>query len=190
MLFLTGPHGAGKTTVAKILTGYNFSYIDLGGTLRERHKKEDCGIDFESWCKKNENDKGKFFTDDLIVEEIKKMIADISSGPDTPKDIAIVGSRSFNGIQYITQRINSFKGLKNTIIYIDTPPNILIERYCKREGKRLSAPEFGLLLEKDKRLGLPSIEIKADVKITNNGSMEDLRKKIEKIISQDLNCLR
>ena len=46
MIFLTGPHGAGKTAVAKMVARYNFDYVDLGGILREVHQRQNPEISF------------------------------------------------------------------------------------------------------------------------------------------------
>ena len=72
MIFLTGPHGGGKTTTAEILVSYNFDYIDLGPVLRKRHKKENSEISFELWCRVGEDKYGADFTNAIIAEEIIK----------------------------------------------------------------------------------------------------------------------
>ena len=186
MIFLTGHHGAGKTTVAEILTNYNFIYIDLGGILRKKHQEEDPEISFESWCEKNENIKGLSFTDDVIVGAIKNTCQSISLTHNPPRDLVVVGSRSITGIQYIIEKIPSFNGCKNFIVYIDASIDDLMQRYCDREGKRFSLDEFNALLERDVQIGLPSIISCADIRIFNNGSMQKLEEMTEKLIINQL----
>jgi dephospho-CoA kinase len=186
MIFLAGPHGAGKTTVAEILAGHNFIYLDLGGVLRKKHQEENPEISFDMWCKDNEKLSGPSFTDDVIVREIEKIHCDINKGNVLPRDLVIVGSRSLKGIKYIIEKIPNFNGCKNFIVYIDAPAEILIRRYCFRESKQLTLDDFRVLLERDIQIGLPSIVSAADIRIVNSGSMQALENATYKLIINQL----
>lgn len=49
MIFLTGPHGAGKTELGKIITGSSFHYLDLGPIIRNFYSKSTGFLDIEDW---------------------------------------------------------------------------------------------------------------------------------------------
>ena len=136
MIFLAGPHGAGKTTVAEMLSEYDFEYLDLGGILRRKHKAEAEDINFELWCQQKEKIFGPTFTDDIIVEEVKKHKERILSQLNSVQDLIIVGSRSFRGLKYIINKVGLFKNKKNVIIYIDAPISVLQRHYCLKEHKK------------------------------------------------------
>lgn len=189
MIFLTGPHGAGKTTVAEILSNHKFFYLDLGGILRKKHWKEKPEIGFGTWCAENEKKYGTSFTDDIIVCEIKETLKKIRSGIIIAKDLVVVGSRSAKGISYIIERVLPLNGRKNFIIYIDAPENILMQRYCDREDRYLTLKEFKQLLKADIELGLLDIISFADVKMFNTGSIEDLKKSIKDLVFTKLKYL-
>ena len=189
MIFLTGPHAAGKTTSAKILSRYGFVYIELGAILRRVHLKEGEGVDFEKWLQRGEIAFGIHFTDDILVEEIKKKMKRTLYKSAAIQDIVIVGSRSFQGIQYIINKTPIFNKRKNIIIYMDSPVETLKARYSLRTGKQFDSKEFQLLLDKDYEIGLKTIIRHADFKIWNNGSKGDLKRKLKTIIFSDLNYL-
>jgi len=181
MIFLTGPHGAGKTTVAEMLSEYDFEYLDLGGILRRKHKVEAEDINFELWCQQKEKIFGPTFTDDIIVEEVKKHKERILSQLNSVQDLIIVGSRSFRGLKYIINKVGLFKNKKNVIIYIDAPISVLQRHYCLKEHKKISLKRFKELLGKDEKMGISTIIPYADIKILNDGSKKDLRAKVEEI---------
>lgn len=186
MIFLTGPHGAGKTTLSEILSNYNFAYIDLGGILRKKHFIEHPNISFESWRRIGEEKNGTYFTDDIIIEEIKERKKEILSKSDIVQDLVIVGSRSHKGIKYIIDRISRLNDRRNIIIYIDAPIDVLKERCCTRDQRKSTMQEFKELLNKDVRIGIETILPYIDFKISNDGSKEELEEKIKKIVFLDL----
>lgn len=186
MIFLTGPHGAGKTTISEILSNYNFACIDLGGVLRKKHLAEYSDISFESWCKINEEKNGVHFTDNVIVEEVLKIRKEILSEIKITQDLIIVGSRSFRGIKYIIDRVPLLNDHKNIIIYIDAPVDVLKQRCCLRDGKNFTMREFQDLLNKDSRIGIGTILPHIDFKILNNCSKKELEEKIKEVIFFDL----
>lgn len=182
MIFLTGPHGAGKTTVAKILTRHNFNCLELGEILRKRHQAESLKISFQTWCAQNEKSQGVYFTDSVIVGEIRKKCKEALKSKTPFQDLIIVGSRSFRGIQYITKRIPLLNERGNVIIFIDAPLKILKKRYCVREERRLTWNEFRAILNNDTQMGLAGIGSVADIRVLNVGSKRELEARIERII--------
>jgi len=190
MIFLTGPHGAGKTTVGQMLSRYNFDYLDLGVLLRRRHQKENSAISFGEWCSVNEAIYGSSFTDSIILEEILTRLEEFSAGKLRPQDLIIVGSRSLKGIQYIIRRVPLYDGRQNIIIFIDAPFEVLRRRYCARERERITKKEFQEILDRDNRMGLREIMSKANIVITNTGSKKELEKEFNRIAFERLSYSR
>lgn len=187
MLFLTGSHGAGKTTIANMLISCNFGYpIELGGTLRKMHFKIAPELSFGLWCEKGEKMYGKNFTDDILIKEIIKQKEEVVAKKSLFKDLIIVGSRSYGGIEYIINRVPIINNRKNIIIYIDVETDILRQRYNLREKKNLSPQEFELVLDNDRRIGIETIKPHADIIIGNSESEEELKNKVEKLIISKL----
>lgn len=186
MIFLTGPHASGKTMISKMIFLYGFLCIELGTTLRLKHKETDPELNFSSWCQKEEKIHGPNFTDNIIVEKIRQKTKEALSLSNMFQDLVIVGSRSYQGIQYISNRIPSKNNYKNTIIYIDAPLEILKKRYYLREKSEINDTEFDLLLEKDCQIGIKTIVPHADFVIWNNSSEEKIKNTIEKTLFSDL----
>jgi dephospho-CoA kinase len=183
MIFIAGPHGAGKTTIAEMLADYSFDYLDLGGILRGRHQKESPEINFREWCARNEGVFGPCFTDDVLVGEIAKRAASVLTKSSAPRDLVIVGSRSLRGVRYIMGKTPLFNGRRNIIIYVNAPIKILRQRYCAREKVRLTAKEFQVIIDSDNQMGLGEITSFADIKVLNAGSKRNLRAKVKRLIS-------
>jgi len=186
MIFLTGHHAAGKTTVAKALAFYNFTCLELGTILREKWHNEAPEIKFNLWYRSKERTYGQTFTDRVLVKEIKKQIKNVINTTKKPQDLILVGNRSLSGIQYIINKVPLFNNRKNIIIFISAPTKILKKRYCVREKKQISFKNFQLLLKKDRQLGIETIIPYADFKIYNNGSKQQLMKTTKKIIFSKL----
>ena len=173
MIFLTGPHGTGKTNIAQTLNECNFVFIDLGSTLRQEWKREKPEISFDSWA----SDKGQEYIDNFILQKIKKLFAECQTSFKPVQDIVVVGNRSLRGINHIIDNMKSVVK-KNYIFYIDTPKEKLFKQYCSREGNGLGVDEFEAILEKDRQFGIDELSYHSDIKIINDGSLNELLEKM------------
>jgi len=185
MIFIAGPHGAGKTKSAEIMARFGFLCIDLGPTLRKIHSKNDTGLSFEMWLRENERIYGPFFTDELLIAEILRAKEFVERGKDCV-DIAIVGSRSKIGIEKICAVVPNVNNHVNYVIFIDAKFGMLLERYNSREKVGLDSESFSELLKKDLSIGLDSIRGAADFMISNDSDVCSLESKIREIIFQRL----
>lgn len=190
MIFLTGPHCAGKTTIAEILMPYNFNYLDLGPTLRELHQEESNSLSFEEWLSKGEANHGRYFTDDLLVKAIKECREKLLNQPVVTQDLIICGSRSLEGISYLTQRVSRLNDWENTIVWVEAPKPLLWQRFCEKNGAT-SMAEFEVLLRRDKELGLDTIREHVDHILINNGpTIESLGEKTNELFFEKLRYSR
>ena len=181
MIFLTGPHCAGKTTIAKILTHHNFAHIDLGPTLRRIHREGTNGLSFEEWLSRGETQRGPHFTDNLLVEAINKYIERLLLRATPVQDLIICGSRSLEGINYIVSRVTNLNRRKNVIVWVDAPKHLLWRRFCEKNGP-ISMTGFEELLEKDRELGLDTIRKQAQYILTNDSlTIEGLVRKVREL---------
>lgn len=182
MIFLAGPHGAGKTKSAEILRTLGYFVLDLGPTLRTIHRDSGSSSAFGEWVMAGEKHSGPHFTDALLAHEIMNQAKFVRGGDF--RGLVGVGSRSARGIQYMRDCVQSIDGAKSIIVFIDAPLEILRERYNRREGKSFSVEEFTVLLQKDVEIGLETIRPIADFHIVNVGGEEELKSQIKSILDQ------
>ena len=169
MIFLTGPHGAGKTRSSAFLSKHNFSLIDLGPIIREMHQKEAPDISFKDWVIRGESTHGVDFTNQLLAEEVNRRIVELYALENPPQDILVAGSRSVRGLKYLQNSIIIPNHFGHRIVYIDAPFDLLWARYNAREGKSLTEEEFEVILMKDRDMGIYGLREVADTYILNDG---------------------
>ncbi len=187
MIFLAGHHGAGKTRLARIMYELSFLSIDLGPTLRRLHREQNEIPNFKDWIKKGEENFGLFFTDNLLIREIKKL-KDLLESSDLYTDVVIVGSRSRVGIERIQNAVPSVSGCKSNIIFIDAPFDVLHRRYNKREGTVLDSINFKDLI--DLEVNIEQIRDIANFVLYNDGSISKLEIAIEEILFQKIGYVK
>ncbi len=180
MIFLTGPHGSGKTESAKILTSFNFQCIELGEIIRKKWKESKSNHDFDLWYKYKEKIHGSYFTDNILVKEIKNQIA--KNNEKNIVDVVLVGSRSYRGIKYLIN--NLLKTNESIIIYINADIKNLKKRCEIRDKKKFTNKEFELWLKKDEKMGITSILPYVNFFITNNFSKKELERNIINILTE------
>ncbi|HUY70039.1 MAG TPA: AAA family ATPase [Candidatus Baltobacteraceae bacterium] len=136
MIFVSGQHGSGKTTLSKshVLESNGFVSVDSGPLLREQHfvgvgeerlvstarlKQLDC---------ENPNMVGQ-----TVVRGISRMAR--AGVLDEAQEIIVVGIRSMRSVRYITNNIKF--GRRDMLVYLEAPPEMLLQRYNARERSRL-----------------------------------------------------
>lgn len=173
MIFLTGHHNAGKTTVADWLSSkYDFVHVETSKIVRNLHQKMAPNLAFHEWA---ESSGHKF--DSYIVEEIlrQKDLALRSANGHT-RDIIVTGNRQIEGIRYITDNVEPLPETNHVILYLEAPIPVLHTRHLGRPDRPpLSYNEFEeKLLGFDRAMGVETIKEHADAIIANNGSKEQL----------------
>lgn len=170
---LVGEKLAGKDTTAKYLVDkydaehFRFTHI-LDGIL------EELGLPIS---RKNEIDLGlglrKIFGEHILVEALGKRVKEAWT-----KTIVV------NGIRMDEMDIVKDWGAK--IIYITAPKELRFKRYQERREKaddaEMDFPEFVEQEKSPTEVAIPELGQKADYKIENVGSLEDLHKKVDDIV--------
>jgi len=182
MIFLTGPHGAGKTEISKLLTSYGFEPIDLGPTIRRLHAESGTELGMRDWCLKGEQLYGPHFTDKVLATEMNRLLGSTGESKSAFSDLLVVGSRSVSGINYLKSEVQHTSGYQDVIIFLDASEEILRRNYNQREGKEYSPEQFAEILEHDRKMGIDSIRSISDYVIRNEGTLQMLEAAIQSLI--------
>lgn len=170
---LTGTNGSGKGEVAAYFQKNGYAYFSLSDLIREEVQKEGGKITRDSLIRKGNELRAKYGPDILARRVAKKI-----------KKNAVVDSiRNAQEVEYFRRRKNFI------LLAVDAPPEVRFER-VKRRGRDESATTFEEFLRKEtEEMGeTPSgqqlcrtMEM-ADFLIFNNGSLEELYQKLEKLL--------
>ena len=176
VLFLAGPHASGKTHAANLLEEQGYVSVDLGPLIRRFHEESGSNKNLGEWVSEQEEVYGKSFTDKILLDHTKTIL----EKNEQAKGIVIIGSRSAKNIEFMRDGLGKSE---SRIIYFEAHPSLLKERFENREGKALSDNEFQYLLDKDKNMGLEDIKEIADVKLLNNGSIDEFEEEFMRTMS-------
>jgi dephospho-CoA kinase len=173
---LVGEKLAGKDEVAKFLQKkYGVFHIKFSHLLDEI-----LNILDEPISRRNEIDLGlglrKIFGPNVLFNALKKKVESAGAG------LIVV-----NGIRMDEQE-KVIKELGAKIIYITAPSEIRFKRYQSRHEKTDDGKmDFEQFKEQEKEateIGIPLLGAKADYRIDNIGSKDDLYKKVDEIVKE------
>lgn len=182
MIFITGHHNTGKSTISNYLEQFGFVHIETGDVIRGIHKKIAPEMEFIKWAE-NMGDS----LNDFIVE--KALIArKIVLNSDDLQDIIISGNRQISGINYVIHHVQPVDGRKNLTIFLYADDKILFQRQCARLDRKISGLTLARfkeeILQYDIKMGVDEIKEKADAVISNNSSLEKLKTNVENKLIQ------
>ncbi len=174
---LTGQRGSGKSTAAKYLeTCYKAKIRKFSQPLARFLKIRKVPITREN-LQDLATDLREVFGQGVLVGPLKKFIEESKA-----EIVVIDGLRVWEEVEML----RSFKN--NLLVYIAAPTKLRFERMRKSGGKdSKEAADFKEFLRLDKKeteLLISRIGKKADVIINNTGTIEDLRKKIDKTMKK------
>lgn len=165
MLFIVGPHGAGKTEVIKSALDNKFAVIDTGPILRDIHRQERPDVNFKEWIELGERLRGSNFANEVLAVAIRS----ITKAIDHPSGIVVIGNRSVQGIDFLKQRLNPSD---SRIVYVQAPKGILYIRFKDRERRKdMTLKEFDAILQEEMQMGLLKIESRADYTLLNTDTL-------------------
>lgn len=178
---LTGPVGSGKGEVSNILTGMGYVRFSFSDALREKMNEE--GIEL---TRKNMQDFGDNWRKTEGMEILAKMLSDKIMKTKT-KYAVIDGFRN-------PAEVEEFKKFRDfVLIGIDSTPENRFNRLIKRgrENDPKTFVDFKKLDDKDKGVGQEEYGQRsgecfklAKAYILNNGTVEQLKDKVVKLVKE------
>lgn len=171
MIFITGHHDTGKSTLSEFLVKNGFVCVETSKIVKTIYKESGTEIPFSEWA----NENGHNF-DDFIIRSVES--ARNQAIVENKQDIVITGNRQLEGISKICDYVKPLELRKNVIIYTEASPEILFQRHQQRADRfvpGLELEEFKRsILGYDTKMGVDEIKNRADFIILNEGSTEDL----------------
>lgn len=185
VVFVTGHHNTGKSTLADFLKQKGFIHIETGDIVRSVYKQESPGVEFSVWAQEVSGADPLFF-DRCILKEIQRELE--RSGKDKRRvNLVVTGNRQYSGVVFLKERL-----LKNTeirVVYLRALEQTLFERQLLRKDRvlpNLTADSFKDYLEYDKTMGVEDIEKHADLVVDANKEIEEIRAVVFDFLSESL----
>lgn len=173
LIGLTGTNGAGKGEAAAFFKKKGYVYFSLSDLLREELQKKGKQVTRDNLIEIGNNLRKKFSPDILAKRVMKKI-----------KSRAVIDSiRNPREIEYLKKQKNFI------LLSLDAPVELRHERVKKR-GRDESATTLQEFIEKEanemtkqeKRQQLQNCMKLADYSVINDGTLENLHKKLEKLV--------
>lgn len=171
MIFITGHHNTGKSTLAEFLVKNELIHVETSEIVKKIYRESGTKIAFSEWANQNNHN-----FDDFIIRSVESARNQVIS--ENKQDIVITGNRQLEGISKICDYVKPLEFRKNIIIYTEASPEILFQRHQQRKDRfilGLDLEEFKKsILGYDTQMGIDKIKNRADFIILNEGSTNDL----------------
>jgi dephospho-CoA kinase len=173
LIGLTGTNGAGKGEAASYFIEKGYAYLSLSDVIREELKKKHQEFTRNNLIKMG-NFMRKHFSPDILARLVAKKIEGKS---------VIDSIRNPKEVEFFQKQENFL------LLAIDAPAELRFER-VKRRGRQESVSSLREFLAKEaeemstdeSRQQLLACMVMADHTIINDGTLEQLRKKLEEFI--------
>ncbi|RLF43462.1 MAG: dephospho-CoA kinase [Thermoplasmata archaeon] len=170
VIAFTGLPGSGKSEAVNVAKEMGIKVVRMGDEIRKEARK--MGLEL------NDKNLGK------IADEMRREHGmDIWARrclPEIKNDMVIIdGIRNIEEVELFRQHIKNF-----ILIAIHASPNTRYERMMKRgrEDDSLSEEDLKERDERELRWGIGNAVAMADIVVANEGSLDEFRKKIKKIL--------
>lgn len=173
LIGLTGPNGAGKGEAAEFLKAQGYAYFSLSDEIRDKLREEGKTASRDNMIEKG-NALRKQFGPDILARLIMAKV----------RGKAVIDSiRNMSEVDYLRGR-GDF-----VLIAVDAPAEIRFER-VKARGRNESAQTLDQFVRKEaeekgddaKAQQLDKVMAMADIHLVNDGSLEDLHRKLEELL--------
>ena len=179
VLGVIGKNGSGKDEVLKYLRDqYGVPFLSTGDIVREvaaREGKESTRPNLQAISDRYFKERGEGCFVRMVVDKVRENGWEVAgiSGVRSPKDVDIL--RGELGKNFV-------------LIYVDvSDPHVRFERMLKR-GEGRDAKAYDQFIQQDKAeeklFGIEKAAAKADYWLGNDGSLDDLRKSIDKLVNK------
>lgn len=184
MIFISGHHNTGKSTIAKWLIPLGFSHLETGEIIRRTYSGENSKCDFYNWVSQK-NLENKDYLDNLIVQEVLTVIKNNPS-----VKLIITGNRQINGINYLKKRVGEIDNKKDLILFLHAPEEELYRRQLERTDRIIPNLTFDVFKNKylayDEKMGVNLIEKEADYVLENLRDDKKVKDRIIEILKANL----
>jgi dephospho-CoA kinase len=173
LIGLTGPNGAGKGEAAEFLKAQGYESFSLSDVIRDKLREEGKAASRDNMIAKG-NALRKQFGPDVLARRIM----------DKVRGKAVIDSiRNVSEVEYLRGQ-NGF-----ILIAVDAPSEIRFERVRAR-GRDESVQTLDQFVQKEAEekgedagaQQLDKVMAMADIVLVNDGSLEDLRRKLEDLL--------
>jgi cytidylate kinase len=177
VVFLAGPHFAGKSSCADVMQAHlGSATLDCGPYLRSLAAQSGASS-FNDFVKDGERAEGENFTDSLLL---RRVFDDLKFS----EQLVVVGSRSVRGLRYLTEHIRaSFPEASYLTIYMEASREVLWERFKSRDSGE-DRNLFERLLLIDFVMGVEDIRDIADVVVDSSRSVEETSRVLLSLLSR------
>lgn len=169
MIFITGHHNTGKSTLSDFLVKNGFVCVETSRIVKRIYKESGTEVPFGEWANQN----GHNF-DDFIIRSVE--LARSQAITENKQDIVVTGNRQLKGILKVCDYVKPLELRKNVIVYTEASPEILFQRHQQRRDRflpGLTLDEFQKeIMGYDSQMGVDEIRNVADFVISNNGELD------------------
>lgn len=169
----TGLPGSGKSEAVKVAEDMGIKVVRMGDEVRNEARRRGLELTDENLGK--------------IADEMRKKEGmDIWARkclPDIGNDMVVIdGIRNMEEVELFRQHINKF-----ILVAIHASPRTRYERMMKRgrEDDTFSEEKLRERDERELRWGIGNVVAMADIVIVNEGSLEEFKEKIKKILEEN-----
>jgi len=184
MLLIAGHHGAGKTTCLCLLQQAGFLVFECSKIVKELYEEAKTKKDLWDWITETQSTYGDEYLSDRISEQIGQVL--IQQQLTHTHLVAISGLRRIS----LKNNLKSFLHPNDQIllVWINVSEDTLYKRYHSRlisEGQQpVERRDFLELLRREEQYGLNIPQIKPDVYLDNNGTLEEFQVHVAEFISE------
>lgn len=176
LVYPVGHHACGKSKVSEYLVNqYGFNIIETGAMVRAAYRQIDPDREryphIGGFVASVEAENPDFFIE-MILDDMQSIIASKK-----PYGMIINGMRTLTHLRRMQRRTPDHP---QAVVWIDSPVEVLKQRWELREGHELTDEEFEALLQFDSRLGLDEIRSLAHATVLNDGSVDTLNARVER----------
>ena len=179
VLGVIGKNGSGKDEVLKYLRDqYSVPFLSTGDIVREisaREGKESTRPNLQAISDRYFKERGEGCFVRMVVDKVRENGWEVAgiSGVRSPKDVDILRGELGEDFVLIDVHVSD--------------PHVRFERMLKR-GEGRDAKAYDQFIQQDKAeeklFGIEKAAAKADYSLGNDGSLDDLRKSIDKLVNK------